>query len=122
MCTKKLIMTCGGVLLAGVVTLAACKSGEAVGLTPDIDDEAVAKVQADMPTWIEARSRTVLPSSGLPQPPVEILGYGPDPDEDEAWIRRYASGGTSMFGHASPVVLNEAEIDLLLERMRSAKD
>ena len=61
-------------------------------------------------------------SSGLPEPPVEILGYGPDPDEDEEWIRRYASGGTSLFGHASPVVLNEAEIDLLLERMRSAKD
>ena len=106
--------------LASVLTLAACGPGDIGNVTPDIDEEAVATVQAEVEGWIFAKSTSVHPSSGLPQPPVEQRRT--DPDLDEEAIRDYAKGNDPSSGAwHNPIPLNEAEIDFLLDRMRAKK-
>ena len=121
--------------LASVLTLAACGPGDVGSITPDIDEEAVATVQAEVEGWRLASSKSVNPRSGLPQPPGEYRRV--DPDLDEESIRRFAAHGederTLRFlaamaqrkGVAPPepfrVRLNDAETDLLLDRMRAKK-
>ena len=105
--------------LAAVLTLAACGPGNVGNVTPDIDEDAVAKVQADVQGWIFAKSTSVHPSSGLPQPPVEQRGV--DPDLDEEKIREYANGNPSPGPWHNPISLNDAEIDILLDRLQAKK-
>ncbi len=106
--------------LAAVLTLAACGPGDGGNMTPDIDEEAVARVQAEVETWIIAGSAAVVPSSGLPDIPVEQRRADPDLDEKE--IRDYAKGNDPSSGEwHNPIPLNEAEIEFLLDRMRAKK-
>ena len=107
-------------LAAVLTTLAAC--GPGVGnVTPDIDEEAVANVQAGMEHW------------GFANP---VADRGVDPDLDEKEIRDYAKGhdpsercnGGELPPYPcipeewhNPIPLNEAEIELLLDRMRAEK-
>ncbi len=93
-------------LAAVLTTLAAC--GPGVGnVTPDIDEEAVAKVQAGVEHWRFANP---------------VTDRGVDPDLDEKAIRDYAKGNDPSEGHwYNPIPLNEAEIELLLDRMREEK-
>lgn len=113
-------------LVAVLTTLAAC--GPGVGnVTPDIDEEAVAKVQAGLEHWRYANP---------------VADRGVDPDLDEKEIRDYAKGhdpsemcisggelppwrrnppGCIQEEWHNPIPLNEAEIELLLDRMRAEK-
>ena len=102
--------------LAVLFTLAACGPGNVGNVTPDIDEEAVATVQAEVEGWIIARTT---PSFGPPQP---IQQRTADPDIDEEKIRDYAKGNDPSAGlWYNPIPLNEAEIEFLLDRMRAKK-
>lgn len=106
--------------LTAVLTLAACGPGNVGSVTPDIDEEAVAKVQAEVEQW-----RYMNP----------VTDRGIDPDLDEKEIRDYAKGhdpsercnGVELPPACiedewfNPIPLNEAEIELLLDRLRAEK-
>ena len=124
--------------LAVLFTLAACADDGAVTLDPEIDEEAVAGVQAYLENSIASRTSYASPWSGLPQPPVDP-GRRIDPDLDEEKIRKFAVHGEDERSRRWRIIraqmdfdewdwpdppdvrLNEAEIDLLLDRMRAAK-
>ena len=113
--------------LAVLFTLAACGPEDVGNVTPDIDEEAVATVQAELEAMLVGRSYSVKPSFRTTQlmerlERLERLEQRRiDPDLDEESIRQYARDETTRFPSSSRVRLNEAETDLLLERMRAKK-
>lgn len=113
--------------LAVLFTLAACGPEDVGNVTPDIDEEAVATVQAELEEMLVGRSYSVKPGFRTTQlmerlERLERLEQRRiDPDLDEESIRQYARDETTRFPSSSRVRLNEAETDLLLERMRAKK-
>ena len=113
--------------LAAILTLAACGPGDSGNVTPDIDEEAVATVKAELDRMLHGRTSPSLnpraQARGFPQPPPAPPLRRTDPDLDEDMIREYARNETSWLRRGFPVqvVLNEAETELLLERMRADK-
>ena len=119
------------VALAAVLALSACGLDGDVGVTPDIDEEAVAKVQEAVEEWRYGRSRSVKPGF---EHLYEHTSWhrGVDPDKDEERIRRFAKGIPPSWSETccgmppslwpgNPIALNDAEIELLLARMRAKK-
>lgn len=111
--TEKLILAA----LAAVLALAGCTSGDS-GVDLEVDEEAVAKVLAQLNEVRVARLSLVRP--GLPQPPPSE-SRKLDPNRDENWIREYATR-TKAWQSGSPIILNEAETDLLLDLMKASRD
>ena len=128
------------VALAAVLALPACGQDGDVGVTPDINEEAVAKVQEAVEEWRYHRSMSVKP--GFEHLYEHAAWHrGVDPDLDEERIRRFAKGiyapsswqdvhpdtiqkydiGVELAPTYNPISLNDAEIELLVARMRAKK-
>ncbi len=104
--------------LAAVLALGGCTSGDS-SVNLEVDEEAVAEVLAELNEMRVARLSLVRP--GLPQPlPGESRKL--DPNQDEEWIREYATGRRKAGESGRPVILNEAETDLLLDLMKASED
>ncbi len=104
--------------LAAVLLLGGCTSGDG-SVSLEVDEEAVAEVLAELDEMRVARLSLVRP--GLPQPPPG-KPRKLDPDQDDKWIRAYAKGAKMASESGSPVILNEAETDLLLDLMKAPRE
>lgn len=94
-----------------VLAVATCEPRDVGGVTLDIDEEAIVEIQARLDGWMTGSSH------GPDGDPGRLI----DPDVDEEYIRNYARGAARRWITEPSVVLNEAETDLLLERMRATK-